>query len=69
MDTFVKPTINVRLADSGAITLLEQESVIKTSAAMDDKNEVRLPERSYRIVMHCSNASTAMKSDKTIPNR
>ena len=69
MDTFVKPTTSVRLADSGGITLVEEESVVKTSADADDKNEVRLPERSYRIVMYCCSASTSVKTDKTIPNR
>lgn len=69
MDTFVKPTTSVRPADSGGITLVEEESIVKTSADADDKNEVRLPERSYRIVMHCSSVSRSVKTDKTIPNR
>lgn len=69
MDTFVKPTTSVRLADSGGITLVEEKTVIKTPAATDDKNEVRLPESSYRIVMHCSNARRSVKTVKMIPNR
>jgi len=69
MDTSVKPITGVRMADSGAITLVEEESVIKALAAVDDNNEVRLPERSYRIVMHCSNASRSVKTDKTYPKR
>jgi hypothetical protein len=69
MGTFTKPITRVRMADSGGIKLLLEESPIKRAETVDDKNDVRLPEGAYRIVMHCRNARGTMKTEKTIPNR
>jgi hypothetical protein len=62
MDTITKPITRVRMADSGGISTLIRESLVSAPAACDDASEVRLPERPYRIVMHCRNTSAATRT-------
>ncbi len=70
MDTFTRPITRVRLAESGGISVLSQDSLIKTSDSADDNTEVCLPEGPYRIVMHCrSTGRDTMKNETTIPKQ
>ncbi len=68
-NTFIKPVARVRLAESGGIKLLAQDFAIKAPLTGDDKGDVRLPERSYRIVMLCRNGGSVTKNETVFLNR
>ena len=69
VNTFIKPVARIRLAESGGIKVLAQNSVVKAMVPDDDKSDVRLPERPYRIVMQCRSAGDATKKETAFPNR
>jgi hypothetical protein len=69
VNTFIKPVARIRLAESGGIKVLAQNSVVKAMVSDDDESDVRLPVGSYRIVMQCRSAGDATKKETAFPNR